>query len=56
MPLDAVYIDPAWGRVEGRGEIRKFLEESMAGLEGWTFPRDWTVVLDGTRMASAWRW
>jgi len=52
---DATFIDPAWGRVEGRDAIRGFLEESMAGLEGWTFPRDWTAVLDGYRLASGWQ-
>lgn len=52
---DATFIDPAWGRVRGRPAIRVFLEESMAGLEGWTFPREWTAVLDGHRLASAWQ-
>jgi ketosteroid isomerase-like protein len=52
---DATFIDPAWGRVEGREAIRKYLEESMAGLEGWTFPREWTAVLDGARLVSAWQ-
>ena len=27
---DAVFVDPAWGRVEGRENIRKFFIESMA--------------------------
>ena len=35
---DAAYIDPAWGRVEGRENIREFFVKSMAGLEDWTFP------------------
>ena len=35
---DAVYIDPAWGRVEGLDNIREFFNESMLGLEDWTFP------------------
>ena len=30
---DAAYIDPAWGRIEGREGIRTFFEESMAGQE-----------------------
>ena len=58
---DAVYIDPAWGRIEGRDEIRTFMEESMTGLEDWTFPVEyiavegddvvvkWTQVLPGTK-------
>ena len=32
---DAVYIDPAWGRIEGRESIRDFFERSMAGLTGY---------------------
>jgi limonene-1,2-epoxide hydrolase len=35
---DAVYIDPAWGRIQGIEEIRAFLDESMRGLEDWRFP------------------
>ena len=52
---DATFIDPAWGRVEGRDDIRKFLEESMAGLEGWTFPREWTAVVGPDRLVSGWQ-
>lgn len=50
---DAVYIDPAWGRVEGIEAITAFFDESMAGLEGWTFPEVWTVV-EGDRLVSSW--
>ena len=28
---DAVYIDPAWGRIQGVEEIRAFMDESMRG-------------------------
>jgi hypothetical protein len=28
--------------------------ESMAGLEGWVFPREWTVV-EGNRLVSGWQ-
>ena len=35
---DCVYIDPAWGRVEGIGPVSEFFEESMRGLEDWQFP------------------
>jgi ketosteroid isomerase-like protein len=52
---EATFIDPAWGRVEGRAAIREYLEQSMAGLEGWTFPREWTAVLDGDRLVSGWQ-
>ena len=50
---DATFIDPAWGRVDGIEAIRKFLAESMAGLDGWTFPREWTVI-DGDRLVTGW--
>lgn len=50
---DAVFIDPAWGRVDGLPAIQKFLKESMAGLEDWTFPEQWTMV-DGDRLVSFW--
>lgn len=52
---DAVYIDPAWGRVEGRSAIADFFEESMAGLtgHGWSTPENWTMV-KGPRLVSQW--
>lgn len=50
---DAVFIDPAWGRVEGREAMVRFFDESMAGLDGWTFPEEWTMV-DGDRIVSHW--
>ena len=58
---DAVYIDPAWGRIQGIEEIRAFLVDSMRGLEDWHFPLRlsaiegddvvtvWTQILPGTR-------
>lgn len=52
---DAVYCDPAWGRVEGRENIRAFFEKSMEGLTGygWSTPEQWTMV-DGPRLVSQW--
>jgi ketosteroid isomerase-like protein len=50
---DATFIDPAWGRVSGLDAIKKFLVESMQGLEGWTFPRIFTAV-EGDRLISGW--
>ena len=52
---DAAYIDPAWGRIEGREAIRKFFVDSMAGLTGygWSTPENWTMV-DGPRLISQW--
>jgi len=51
---DAVFIDPAWGRVEGIEAIKAFLLESMAGLEGWEFPRGVTAV-EGNQLVSVWQ-
>ena len=50
---DAVFIDPAWGRIEGRPAIRQFLIDSMTGLEDWSFPRFLTGVEDD-RLVSGW--
>lgn len=51
---DAVFIDPAWGRIDGRDAIRKFLVESMAGLEDWSFPHEWALA-DGERLVAYWQ-
>ena len=48
---DCVFVDPAWGRTQGRDRVVTFLEQSMAGLDGWTFPEEWTVV-QGNRVFS----
>jgi hypothetical protein len=50
---DAIYIDPAWGRIEGIDEIRTFLHESMVGLEDWTFPVEYTAI-DGDNVVIKW--
>ncbi len=50
---DAVYIDPAWGRVEGRDEIRHLMEESMAGLEDWSFPIEF-IAIEGDQVVVKW--
>lgn len=50
---DAVYIDPAWGRIEGVDEIRRFLDESMRGLEDWRFPVT-AAAVDGDRLLVRW--
>jgi ketosteroid isomerase-like protein len=50
---DAVYIDSAWGRYEGRAAITTFMDESMAGLDDWRFPEEWTMA-DGDRVVSMW--
>ena len=52
---DAVYIDPAWGRIDGRENIREFFTKSMAGLtgHGWSTPENWTMA-SGHRLVSQW--
>ncbi len=50
---DAIYIDPAYGRVEGLDAIRRFLDESMRGLEDWRFPIEFTAV-DGDNVVIKW--
>jgi len=52
---DAAYIDPAWGRFEGRENIRTFFVDSMLGLtgDGWSTPEHWTMA-DGPRLVSQW--
>jgi ketosteroid isomerase-like protein len=50
---DAVFIDPAWGRIEGRDEILRFMDHSMQGLDDWSFPEAFTMV-DGHRVVSFW--
>jgi hypothetical protein len=52
---DAAYIDPVWGRVEGRENVRKFFVESMQGLTGygWSTPENW-MMAEGHRLISQW--
>ena len=52
---DAAYIDPAWGRIEGRENIREFFEKSMVGLtgHGWETPENW-IMVEGHRVVSQW--
>jgi ketosteroid isomerase-like protein len=50
---DVVFVDPAWGRVEGKKDLLEFLEESMDGLEDWQFPVEFTAI-DGDRVVVKW--
>jgi limonene-1,2-epoxide hydrolase len=50
---DAVYIDPAWGRIQGIDELRTFFDESMRGLEDWDFPIEFTAI-DGDSVVVKW--
>lgn len=50
---DAVFVDPAWGRVEGLDEVRKFWVDSMIGLEEWKFPIEF-VAIEGCNVVVKW--
>lgn len=50
---DVVYVDPAWGRLEGRAALEDFLDRSMQGLEDWRFPVEFTAV-SGNRAVVKW--
>lgn len=50
---DLVYIDPAWGRIEGIEELRTFLADSMRGLEDWDFPIEYTAI-EGDTVVVKW--
>jgi ketosteroid isomerase-like protein len=41
---DAVYVDAAWGRIEGKAAIAHWLEHSMVGLGDWKFPVEFTAI------------
>jgi ketosteroid isomerase-like protein len=52
---DAVFIDPAWGRVEGiEAMLATVFGEAMVGLEDWKFPTDFYVI-DGDIVVVKWR-
>lgn len=50
---DVVYIDPAWGRIQGKAALLEFLDESMRGLEDWSFPVEYTAI-DGDTVVVKW--
>jgi ketosteroid isomerase-like protein len=51
---DAVFIDPAWGRVEGIEEMRRTVfGDAMVGFEEWKFPIDFTAI-DGDNVVIKW--
>ena len=51
---DVIFIDPAWGRVEGIEGVREFLVDSMTGIEDWAFPVD-KVWVDGNEVGIKYR-
>ena len=51
---DAVFIDPAWGRVEGIEEMKQSVfGDAMVGLESWTFPTEFFMI-DGDTVVVKW--
>jgi ketosteroid isomerase-like protein len=50
---DAVYIDAAWGRIEGKAAIAAWLKDSMVGLGDWKFPVEFTAI-DGDNVVVKW--
>jgi limonene-1,2-epoxide hydrolase len=51
---NAVFVDAAWGRVEGRRAIAELLTTAMQGLDGFTYPTD-VVAIEGDDVLIAWR-
>jgi ketosteroid isomerase-like protein len=52
---DAVFIDPAWGRVQGIDEMKATVfGDAMEGFEDWKFPIDF-IAIDGDRVVVKWR-
>ena len=50
---DAVYVDAAWGRIEGKEAIANWLVESMVGLGDWRFPVEFTAI-EGNDVVVKW--
>jgi len=50
---DAVYVDGAWGRLEGRETIARWLVDSMVGMEDWKFPIEFTAI-EGNDVVVKW--
>ena len=50
---DAVYIDAAWGRIEGNEAIAHWLVDSMVGLGDWLFPVEFTAI-EGNDVVVKW--
>jgi ketosteroid isomerase-like protein len=52
---DAVFIDPAWGRVEGIEEMKATVfGAAMVGLESWKFPTSFYMI-DGDTVVVKWQ-
>lgn len=51
---DAVFVDPAWGRVEGLENMRaSVFGEAMVGLDDWKFPTEFYAI-NGDQVLVKW--
>src|SRR5678815_1443859 len=52
---DAVFIDPAWGRVQGIEELKATVfGDAMEGFEDWKFPIEF-IAIDGDNVLVKWK-
>src|SRR3954454_22697049 len=52
---DAVFIDPAWGRVQGIEEMKRTVfGDAMVGFEEWQFPTEFFAI-DGDNVVVKWK-
>ena len=52
---DAVFIDPAWGRVQGIEEMKATVfGDAMVGFEEWQFPTEFFAI-DGDNVLVKWK-
>jgi ketosteroid isomerase-like protein len=52
---DAVFIDPAWGRVEGIADMKATVfGDAMVGLEDWKFPVEFYAI-EGDNVIVKWK-
>jgi ketosteroid isomerase-like protein len=50
---DAVVVDAAWGRIEGKEAIAAWFVDSMVGLGDWQFPIEFTAI-EGNDVVVKW--
>lgn len=52
---DAIFIDPAWGRVQGIDEMKATVfGEAMEGLDDWKFPTEFYAI-EGNNVVIKWQ-
>jgi ketosteroid isomerase-like protein len=52
---DAVFIDPAWGRVQGIEEMKRTVfGDAMVGLDDWKFPTEFYAI-SGNNVVIKWQ-